>query len=138
MTLATTIRILEPGPSLKDLFDALREIIEIPSDHPYEELTDSLTSEPGGFISALSVTGAGQLSDEDIEEIAEGSNSVGPASWNMAVHLDTTYRARTRHGGCSQVHNYIITMMSAKFPDMKWAADNEFEGTWHINTLPYS
>lgn len=133
MSLGTEIRVLAwEGPTVSEVFHKLREIIGIPEDHPYEDTGDTLDSTPGGFMSALTVSGSGRLSDEEID----GTDQ--PTSWAMSISLDTIYGADTIHGGASGVHNYIIARFAAAFPDLHWAANNEFDNTWHINNLPYS
>ena len=139
MTLSTTVRILESDADTRDIFLKMREIIGIPEGHPYEDDGHRLISDPGGFMSYLCVSGSGTLSEEELSELAESGFSIGPKAWVTCVSLDTAYCASVPGIGRSaaEIHNYIIARLSAAFPDMVFAAHNEFDDTWHYNALPY-
>jgi hypothetical protein len=134
MTLATEIRLLQGDmPDIDEVFHKLREIIGIPESHPFRVGDgDYLESVPGGFMSALTVSGPGRLDGDEIDETEQ------PSSWAMSINLDTSYTAKTPYGGASDVHNHIIARFAAAFPIVHWAAWNEFDDTWHINKLPYA
>jgi len=140
MTLATEIRILTPLDHLK-VFNYIRSVLDIPEAHPYKirELCgrNALWSQPGGFDSMVIVGGLGALADWQIEESKKCNKELGPLKWQVFVNLDTTYNYKGKHGSCSGVHNFVVESLLTQYPQIDLWACNEYEDTWHHNTLPY-
>ena len=140
MTLSTTIKILTPLSHV-DVFNHVRQVLGIPQDHPYR-LQDycgpnAMWSVPGGFNAMVIVNGPGKAEQSDILDAQEYSQDIGPVAWEVIVNLDTSYAYRGRHGTAAGVHNYVIQSLMDKYPGLEFWAENEFDGEWHHNQLPY-
>ena len=144
MALSTDIKIVSAADKM-EVFHCVRSILGIPRNHPFRPFEccsfmgqRPLKSNPGIFGVDVIVAGAGRMSAEAIEEAKDQGYNVGPLAWNVHVSLDTPYTYDGIHGSASGVHNYVIAKLMEKMPGLDFWAQDEFDGTWHHNAIPYA
>ena len=141
MTLSTHIKIITEVDQL-EIFKLARSILSIPEyvGYHYSDIfgVGTIWSNPCGADAMLIVGPPGSLSQDWLDECREYSINPGPLKWMCHINLDTAYGYTGRHGDCSGVHDHFIQELMNRRPELEFWANNEFDGTWHKNSLPYT
>lgn len=149
MTLATDIYITGIGVTMREVYDQVNDLLEIPADRLFTETPTSIRNRIGqGFPAIVDVTAAadgGFVTPEHEDYCAEEAEESGePCGYHrhtephhVHVDLDTAYSYSDDRGwDCSRLHAYVILSLAGWLSDkgctVRWT--NEYAGTVHDAT----
>ena len=116
MTLTTKIYLFKTSgelPSQTELWELCADVCDFPMQHRPEPNKDDDMVSPLGVGAKAHIAVYGEYD-------------------HARVRLDTAYGA-----GGGEIHNNVVTSLIAAFPNCHIVANNEFEGEWHVNEVPY-